>query len=97
MNKMGKGKVVKAPKRADVATKLKASRRQTGAIMRNIEKQMGHKVQKNGGALSLLKGVAAASRKNTEKPEGATEEFRNGEVRADDPTPKFNPKKKFKM
>lgn len=101
LGQMGKGKVVKKPKRAAVATKFNESRRMTGAIMRNIEKQMGHKVQKNGGALSMLKGVAAASRKGTEKPQGQAEDkldgIKNGEVKADDKAPRFNPKKKFKL
>lgn len=95
MNKMGKGKVVRKPKRSAVATKLNASQRITAAITRNIEKVMGHQVQKNGGALGLLKGVAAASRANTEKPppKDTSSESKNGEVKAADKAPKFNPKK----
>jgi hypothetical protein len=97
MNKMGKGKVVFKPKRAPVATKLNEARRLTAAITRNIEKEMGHAVQKNGGALSLLKGVAAASRKNTAKPEDKNFESKSGEVKADDVAPRFNPKRRFKL
>jgi Protein of unknown function (DUF2462) len=98
MNKLGKGKVIRKPKRIDVATKLNASRRVTAAITRNIEKVMGLQVQKNGGALSLLKGVAAASRADTEKPAGkdAVFEDKTGEVKAADKAPRFNPKKRYK-
>lgn len=99
MNKMGKGKVVLKPRRTAAATKLNASQRVTAAITRNIEKVMGHQVQKNGGTLGLLKGVAAASRANTEKPTSKDEssESKNGEVKATDKAPKFNPKKQYKV
>lgn len=99
MNKMGKGKVVRKPKRTAAATKLNASQRVTAAITRNIEKVMGHQVQKNGGALTLLKGVAAASRADTEKPTTKDPSFenKNGEVKAADKAPKFNPKKQYKV
>ena len=79
-SKMRKGVVVKKPKRASVATKFNHSRRVTGAITRNIEKEMGHKVQKNGGALSLLKAVAPASGEGAEETEkkGAGAEIKEG-------------------
>jgi type IV secretory pathway TrbL component len=112
IGKVSKGKKVVKPKRAKVATKLNASRRMTGAITRNIEKQMGHAVQKNGGSLGLLKGVAQASRDDTHKAKNdrleakangtkvkktAPAEFRAGEVRAEDKAPRFNPKRRFKL
>jgi type IV secretory pathway TrbL component len=112
VSKVSKGKKDVKPKRAKVATKLNASRKVTGAITRNIEKQMGHAVQKNGGSLSLLKGVANASRDDTHKAKKKCkdaqaagvkpmkvepDEFRAGEVRAEDKAPRFNPKHRFKL
>lgn len=61
-SKLRKGSQIHKPKRASLSTKLNESRRLTAAITRNIEKEMGSKVQNNGGALSTLKGVASASK-----------------------------------
>lgn len=101
MSKLGKGKVSMKPKRAAQATLVNSSRRVTAAITRNIEKEMGHKVQKNGGNFGLLKGIGVASRKGTGKEENAKKKGeeavdRNGEVKESDSAPKFNPKRRYR-
>jgi hypothetical protein len=110
ISKMRKGSLICKPKRAQVAAKLNQSQRITGAITRNIEKEMGQKVQTNGGSLSLLKGVANSSKVGDGKPRKAGKpgsvkaeqrtsgiEERSGEPSRCETAPKFNPKKRFKL
>jgi Protein of unknown function (DUF2462) len=107
---MRKGSLICKPKRAQVAAKLNQSQRITAAITRNIEKEMGQKVQSNGGSLSLLKGVANASKVGDGKPRTAQKpgkakaarqlievEMKPGEPAVNEVAPKFNPKKRFKL
>lgn len=93
--KMRKGSVVKKPKRAPVATRLNESSRVTAAITRNIEKEMGQKVQQNGGALSILHSTPDAS-KGSVKRNTEVEQKSNG-AKLSEPQLKFNPKKRFKL